>query len=372
MTPDLRALEGRPVIIGAGLAGLMTALELAPEPVVLLSKAPLGQESSSMLAQGGIAASLSDDDSPALHYADTMKAGDGLNDPEVVRHVVTAAPAAIESLMHHGVRFDCGSDGAPLLGLEAAHSRRRILHAGGDGSGREIVRALVEAVRRTPSVTVLEGVEARRLTTEDSRVTGLVLARGTEIAFLATGRVVIATGGIGGLFLDATTPQGSFGHGLALAARAGAELADLEFIQFHPTALDAPDRPMRLISEAVRGDGAVLIDETGRRFLQNVDGAELAPRDIVARAVWNHLAGGHRVFLDARRRPGAAFATRFPSIDALCKAAGFDPALEPIPVRPAVHYHMGGIAVDLHGRSTLEGLWACGEAACTGLHGANR
>ena len=187
-----------------------------------------------------------------------------------------------------------------------------------------------------------------------------------------TGRVVLATGGIGGLFLDSTNPAGCFGQGLALAARAGAKLSDLEFVQFHPTAFDGPSRPMPLVTEAVRGDGATLIDETGLRFMADQPGAELAPRDIVARAVWHRRAEGHRVFLDARKHPGAEFAKRYPVISAFCKMAGIDPATDPIPVRPAVHYHMGGIAVDIEGRSTVDGLWACGEVSRTGLHGANR
>jgi L-aspartate oxidase len=183
---------------------------------------------------------------------------------------------------------------------------------------------------------------------------------------------VLATGGIGGLFLDSTNPAGCFGQGLALAARAGAKLSDLEFVQFHPTAFDGPSRPMPLVTEAVRGDGATLIDETGVRFMADQPGAELAPRDIVARAVWHRRAEGHRVFLDARTHPGADFAKRYPVISAFCKMAGIDPATDPIPVRPAAHYHMGGIAVDAEGRSTVDGLWACGEVSRTGLHGANR
>mgnify|MGYP002713577745 FL=1 len=189
---------------------------------------------------------------------------------------------------------------------------------------------------------------------------------------ITTNRVVIATGGIGGLFADSTNPGGCFGQGLALAAHAGAALSDIEFVQFHPTAFDGPSRPMPLLTEAIRGDGAVLIDETGQRFMADQPGAELAPRDIVARAVWRHRAAGHRTFLDARKNPGADFVQRYPVISAFCKMAGIDPAHDPIPIRPAVHYHMGGIAVDGFGRSTVQGLWACGEAARTGLHGANR
>ncbi|RUX83475.1 FAD-binding protein, partial [Mesorhizobium sp. M7D.F.Ca.US.004.01.2.1] len=185
--------------------------------------------------------------------------------------------------------------------------------------------------------------------------------------FFASRRVVLATGGIGGLFLDTTNPPGSCGQGLALAARAGAVLSDLEFIQFHPTALDGSERPMTLISEAVRGEGAALIDETGRPFLEGVQGAELAARDVLARAVWNHLANGHRVFLDARQRPGPEFARQFPTIASACRGAGINPARDLIPIRPAQHYHMGGVAVDGSGRSSVKGLWACGEVASTGL-----
>jgi L-aspartate oxidase len=369
---NLDALANRPVIVGAGVAGLMTALRLAPEPVVLLSKAPLGAESSSAWAQGGVAASIGEDDDPALHLADSLAAGDGLCDRAIARRIIEAASDAIENLLRLGVRFDRSADGAMALGLEAAHSRRRIVHAEGDGTGREIMRALVEAVRRTPSITILEGFEARRLIVEDGVVSGVLVASRDGVAHLATSRVVLATGGIGGLFAQTTNPDGCFGQGLALAARAGAALADLEFIQFHPTALAGPSRPAPLVSEAVRGEGAVLVDETGHRFLANEPGAELAPRDVVARGVWRHVAEGHTVFLDARQRPGARFAERFPAITAACRAAGIDPARQPIPIRPAVHYHMGGIAVDAEGRSTIPGLWACGEVASTGLHGANR
>jgi L-aspartate oxidase len=372
MNPNLATLSGSPLIIGGGLAGLMTALRLAPHPVVLLSKAPLGVEASTPWAQGGLAASLGDDDEPALHLADTLGAGDGLCDADAAERIVGAAPAAIDALARLGAAFDRTVGGTLSLGLEAAHSRRRIVRVGGDGAGRELMRALVKAVRATPSITVIEGVEARRLLVDDNTIMG-VLAAGPEGPLVfPTQRVVLATGGIGGLFLDTTNPAGCFGQGLALAARAGVELADLEFIQFHPTALDGPDRPMKLVSEAVRGEGAILVDETGRRFLANQPGAELAPRDVVARGIWRHIAAGHRVFLDAREKPGADFAERFPAIAGFCRAAGIDPAAQPIPVRPAAHYHMGGIAVDGAGRSSVAGLWACGEVSSTGLHGANR
>jgi L-aspartate oxidase len=363
---------GACVVIGGGLAGLSAALALAPMPVIVLSKAPLGFEASSMWAQGGFAASLGPDDSVDQHLADTLKAGDGLCDPDVARAILAAAPAAIEKLIRLGAPFDRDAGGALLLGLEAAHSRRRIAHAGGDGSGREIMRAVIGRVRATPSITVFEGATAHRLLVEDNAITGVVAATDGGALRFASDRAILATGGVGALYRHSTNPAGSFGQGLALAARAGALMGDLEFVQFHPTALDSDTFPLALISETVRGEGAILVDERGRRFMADVAGAELAPRDVVARAVFAQLAAGHRTFLDARAAIGPGFAQRFPAVNALCRAAGIDPATELIPIRPAAHYHMGGVRVDLAGRTSVEGLWACGEAACTGLHGANR
>jgi L-aspartate oxidase len=372
MTPSLHDLQDRPVIIGAGVAGLMTALCLAPEPVVLISRAPLGAETSSTLAQGGMAASLGTDDSPELHFMDTRDAGAGLCDEVVVRRFTDAAPQAIADLERLGVVFDRARDGRLRLGLEAAHSHRRIVHAAGDATGHELVRALTAAVRRTRSIAVLEGFEVRRLLLEEGEIAGILAVGSNGATALSTGRVVLATGGVGGLFNDTTNPSTSFGPGLALAARAGAELADLEFVQFHPTALDVPLRPMPLVSEAVRGEGAILVNDRGQRFLADTPGGELAPRDVVARAVSRELAAGGRVFLDTRQSLGPDFTKRFPAIAAFCHEAGIDPAVDSIPVRPAAHYHMGGVAVDAEGRSSIPGLWACGEVACTGLHGANR
>ena len=368
----LHDTNGAAVVIGGGIAGLMTALALAPQPVMLLTKAPLGFEASSVLAQGGIAASTGADDDASKHLADTLAAGDGLCNDVIAAAILTAAPAAIEQLERLGVTFDRDADGKIALGLEAAHSRRRIVHAGGDASGRNIVRALARRVHETPSITVCEATIAQRLVVDDNAVTGLLARADGGSVLFATDRVVIATGGIGGLFLHGTNPAGSFGQGLALAARAGAVMADLEFIQFHPTALDSGSFPLKLVSEAVRGEGAVLVDERGDRFMADVPGAELAPRDVVARAVSRHIAAGHRAFLDARNVKGLDFARRFPAITAFCHEAGIDPVTQPIPIRPAVHYHMGGILVDQAGRTSIEGLWACGEAACNGLHGANR
>jgi L-aspartate oxidase len=365
-------LAGAPVIIGGGLAGLMTALRLAPQPVILLAKTPLAEGAASAWAQGGVAAAVGEGDDPALHAADTLAAGDGLSDPTVAARIAAAAPAAIAELQRYGVAFDRDTQGHFALGLEAAHGRRRIVHVAGDGTGAAIMRALVAAVRATPSITIVEGLEARRLLVDDRGIAGVLAAGPRSACLLASRQLVLATGGLGGLYAHTTNPLGAIGQGVALAARAGAALADMEFVQFHPTALAVGLDPMPLVSEAVRGEGAVLVDETGERFMAGRGRAELEPRDVVSRAVAAHVAAGHRVFLDARRSLGADFAAHFPGIAARCQAAGIDPAIQPIPVRPAVHYHMGGIAVDTEGRSTVEGLWACGEAASTGLHGANR
>jgi L-aspartate oxidase len=372
MLPIAEALAGQPIIVGGGLAGLLTALHLAPEPVVVLAKAPLASGAASAWAQGGIAAAVGADDHPALHAADTVAAGAGMCDVPMVERITEAAPEAVDDLVRWGVAFDRSADGRYKLGLEAAHGRRRIVHVRGDSTGREILRALITAVRRTPSITVLEGVEARRLMMADGRLAGVLAQTKSAPLLLRSSRVVIATGGIGALYRHTTNPLGATGQGLALAARAGAVLRDMEFVQFHPTALDVGRDPMPLVSEAVRGEGAILVDEAGERCMAGHSRGELEPRDIVTRVVWGHIAEGHRVFLDARKALGADFAERFPIIAAHCNAAGTDPATMPIPVRPAAHYHMGGIAVDEAGRSSVEGVWACGEVAATGLHGANR
>ena len=372
MTEFLDGLAGRVAVVGSGLAGLMTALALAPRPVVLITRAGLGEETSSAWAQGGLAAAIGADDAIGLHLADTLAAGAGLCDEAAASAILARAPDLIARLEAFGVRFDRDVDGAYALGLEAAHSRRRILHAEGDSSGAAIIRPLIAAVKNTPSIAVLSGFEVRRLVMGDGKLAGLLGCHAGGAALLPTTQVVLATGGLGGLYEATTNPSGNWGQGVMLAARAGAVLADMEFVQFHPTALDGPGRPLGLVSEAVRGEGAILINERGERFMADRPGAELGPRDVVARAISAEIARGGHVFLDARPALGDRFVARFPRIDRLCRQAGIDPTRQPIPVRPAVHYHMGGVATDLSGRSSVEGLWVVGEAGATGLHGANR
>jgi L-aspartate oxidase len=369
----------RVVVVGGGIAGLATALHLAPLPVTLLVASPLGQQASTPLAQGGIAAALGDDDDPALHAADTLQAGAGLSDPDVAARVANAAPACIEWLVDQGTVFDRAASGDELmLGLEAAHSRRRIVHADGDRTGKSVLEALIQAVRNAPSVEVRAGHSVTDLALDvNGQVTGVFCttggSEGRHEPILIPGRaVVLATGGIGGLYAHTTNPLSATGGGLALAARAGAVLRDLEFVQFHPTAIAAGRDPMPLATEALRGEGAVLVNSRGERFMQDLPGAELAPRDVVARAIFAQICAGERVFLDTRQVLGERITCKFPGVTALCRAAGLDPVRNPIPVRPAAHYHMGGIKVDHQGRSSIEGLWVCGEVASTGLHGANR
>jgi len=355
------------IIVGGGVAGLMAALAASPYPVTLLNPGPLGVAAASAMSQGGLAAAVGADDSVALHVADTLAAGAGLCDPEAVERIIGAGPALVETLLRLGVRFDRDAASALAVGLEAAHARPRILHGNGDQTGAEIMRALMARVRATPSITIVQAV-ARKIVVGDNGVAGVLAVRGSEILLLPSDRVLLATGGIGGLFSHTTNPEGAIGHGLMLAMDVGAELADLEFIQFHPTALDVAGASLPLISEAVRGEGARFIDETGAYFMR---GGDLAPRDVVARGVFAHVQAEHQVFLDAREI-GARFATRFPAIAAICARAGIDPMTQPIPVRPAAHYHMGGVVVDAAGRTSIEGLYAAGEVARTGLHGANR
>jgi L-aspartate oxidase len=361
------------IVVGAGLAGLTAALELAPLRVLLLTKTRLGHGGASPWAQGGIAAAVGRDDSPALHARDTLAVAGGVADERAVELLTREGPRAVLRLVEWGARLDRNADRQFALGREAAHSRSRILHAR-DATGAELVRALVLCVKQAAHVEVVEDTFALDLATVDGRVGGVWVR--TEAGTLALHRapaVVLATGGSGQLFSHTTNPKEATADGLAMAARAGATLADLEFVQFHPTALAVAADPLPLLTEALRGRGALIVDETGRRFVSDHDPrGELASRDVVARGIALHLREGHQAFLDCRDAIGARMADEFPTVHALCGRYGLDPARELVPVAPAAHYHMGGVLVDENGKSELGGLWACGEVASTGVHGANR
>ncbi|MFC0218633.1 L-aspartate oxidase [Pseudochelatococcus lubricantis] len=358
------------LVVGAGVAGLATALRLAPLPVTLIAGSPVGHGAATALAQGGIAAALGDDDAPELHAADTLAAGAGLGDAAVARRVAEAADEVVAWLAGLETPFDRDAEGRLALGLEAAHGRRRIVHARGDRTGLAVLETLIRAARGAPHIMIADDLRAVALLRDaHGRIAGLrARAPSGEVA-LSARAVVLATGGLGALYGSTTNPPGAVGSGLALAARAGAVMRDMEFVQFHPTAIAVGADPMPLATEALRGEGAILLDERGKRFMEDVPGRELAARDVVARAIFSEIAAGRQVFLDARLK---GLEGCFPGVVALCRAHGLDPARQPIPVRPAAHYHMGGIRVDAAGRSTVAGLWACGEVASTGLHGANR
>jgi L-aspartate oxidase len=365
------------VIVGGGLAGLFCALKLAPRPVTVISAAPLGMGASTAWAQGGIAAAVAEGDSAEAHAADTVAVGAGLVDETIALGLAREAGARIRDLLHYGVPFDRDLEGKLAVGREAAHSARRIVHVRGDMAGKAIMSALIAAVRSTSSIRVLESYAAETLLTDDGAVIGLQLRKvGDYTAIpvtIASHAVVLATGGIGHLYAVTTNPAEAGGSGLAIAARAGAIIADPEFMQFHPTAIMVGRDPAPLATEALRGEGATLINDKGERFmLARHSLAELAPRDIVARGVFAEIEAGHGAFLDATGALGARFAEKFPTVYASCIAAGIDPAKQPIPVAPAAHYHMGGISVDTHGRTSLKRLWAGGEVSSTGAHGANR
>ncbi len=364
---------GGVAIIGAGIAGLWTALRLAPHPALVISAGALGTGSSAW-AQGGIAAALGSDDSTGAHLQDTLNAGSGLVREDAARFLCERGPGCIERLAAYGIPFDRTEDGHLALGREAAHQHARIVHVGGDEAGAAIMRRLMETAQTTPSITLRGGMIAERLLTDDNGVAGFLAwehERRRQVIVRAR-TVVLATGGIGGLFAVTTNPLYSLGHGLALAGEAGATLRDLEFVQFHPTALVTGRDPAPLATEAIRGEGGVLIDREGRRFMRALHpDAELAPRDVVARGVAAAVKAGG-AFLDASRSLGRDFAARFPTVDEAAKAAGFDAATTPLPVAPAAHYHMGGVRTDLQGRSDVDGLFAVGECASSGVHGANR
>ncbi|MGF1544044.1 MAG: FAD-binding protein [Parvularculaceae bacterium] len=395
------------LIVGAGGAGLYAALKLAPRPVVILTARVLGRGGSSPWAQGGVAAAVAPDDAPALHAVDTIAAGAGLVDPEAARVLCDDGPARVRDLRDLGAPFDLDGDGNFKVGREAAHSRNRVIHASGDAAGAAIMAALVDAARRASHITILERMVVEDLVRDDdARVRGVLVYDVTHERRVLhpAGAVVLATGGLGGLYAVTTNPVRAQGHGLAFAARAGAVVRDPEFVQFHPTALDVGADPAPLATEALRGDGARLVNADGRAFMESYHpDADLAPRDVVARAVEAERAAGRGALLDARNAVGDAFPHRYPTVFAAAGGAGLaprraalpvapacdfhmggilaerhggsaarPPRREALPVAPACHYHMGGILTDLHGRSTVDGLYAVGEVASSGVHGANR
>ncbi|MFE5238563.1 MULTISPECIES: L-aspartate oxidase [unclassified Streptomyces] len=378
------AIDADVVVVGSGVAGLTTALRCAAAGLatVVVTKARL-DDGSTRWAQGGIAAALGEGDTPEQHLDDTLVAGAGLCDEAAVRALVTEGPDAVRRLIGTGAHFDTTETGAIALTREGGHHRRRIAHAGGDATGAEISRALVGAVRSAALRTIENALVLDLLTDAEGRTEGVtlhVMGEGQHdgVGAVRAPAVVLATGGMGQVFSATTNPPVSTGDGVALALRAGAEISDLEFVQFHPTVLflgAGAEGQQPLVSEAVRGEGAHLVDASGTRFmLGQHELAELAPRDIVAKAITRQmqLQGTEHMYLDARHFGAEMWEKRFPTILAACRTHGIDPVTEPIPVAPAAHYASGGVRTDLTGRTTVPGLYACGEAACTGVHGANR
>ncbi len=367
------------LVIGGGVAGLRAALEAAGEAdVIVLAKAGFDR-SNTALAQGGIAAAVGDDDSVESHIEDTITAGAGLCEPDAVRSIIAEGPERIAELAELGMPFDRAGDGGLALGREAAHRTHRVLHAHGDATGRALADTLLAACRGHERIRLFDHCFALDLLTEDvdgGRCAGAITHHpkyGLQVIWAR--KTILASGGLGQIFRETTNPPVATGDGLAMAWRAGALVADVELVQFHPTTLYVAGSGRALISEAVRGEGAFLVDQDGRRFMVDQhELAELAPRDVVARAIHRLLAADPNagVFLDARQIGRERFRQRFPGIFALLEQFGIDPGSDLIPIRPAAHYAIGGVLVDLEGRTSLPGLLACGEIACTGLHGANR
>ena len=378
------------MVVGSGVAGVTTVLAIRralPAARILLATKSVLDDGSTRWAQGGVAAALGPGDSPEDHLQDTLTAGAGLCDVRAVRALVTDGPGAVRRLIDLGAQFDREPSGPLALTREGGHLRRRIAHAGGDATGAEISRALLVALAEAGASAELEVIEHALaidlLRTADGRAAGItvhVLGEGQTdgVGAVHASAVVLATGGFGQVYSATTNPPVSTGDGLALALRAGAQVADLEFVQFHPTVLwlGAYARGRQpLISEAVRGEGAVLVDASGRRFMAGLHPlADLAPRDVVAKAIMREMlaTGTDHVFLDGRHLGAAQWEHRFPTILASCREHGIDPVTDLIPVVPAAHYVSGGVRTDLFGRTSVPGLYACGEVACTGVHGANR
>ncbi|MFA7648590.1 MAG: L-aspartate oxidase [Phenylobacterium sp.] len=362
------------LVVGAGLAGLSAALAAAPRKVLVLTAAPINHGCSSAWAQGGVAAALSENDAAELHARDTIAAGAGLVDRSVARLLAEEGPEAVRRLAELGAPFDRTDDGRFAQSLEAAHSRPRVARVKGDQAGRAIMEAVSASALAARHIVVRPGFRLRGLLQDvRGRVRGVIAEHRGRLVEITAPAVVLATGGVSGLYAVTTTPAELRGEGLGLAALAGAVIGDPEFVQFHPTAIDIGSDPAPLATEALRGEGAKLINAAGEAFMARYHpDAELAPRDVVARAIHAEREAGRGAFLDARDAVGEHFPHEFPGVFAACMAGGIDPRTQPIPVAPACHYHMGGIVTDAQGRTTLEGLYAAGECASTGVHGANR
>ena len=365
------------VVVGGGVAGLTVALNLAPRKVCIITKSSLGINTSSSWAQGGIAAAVSKDDSNESHIQDTLRTAVGLANSDAIEKVINNAKNTIADLESYGVNFDKNKDGSFNLGLEGAHSHNRIIRSKGDSSGLEIMRGLIENVIQSEHITVLENVSIDNIMTDQNKIYG-VIGRFTDKnvpnnnVVIESTHVVLATGGLGGLYANTTNPRSSYGEGIALASQAGAILTDMEFIQFHPTGLDFGLDPTPLATEAIRGEGAYLVNQHKERFMLGAHPAnELAPRDLIAQSIFNQIERGNSVFLDCRHI-GENFNTRFPQVSSYCKKADLDPELDLLPILPVAHYHIGGVKTNLKGQTSVEGLWCCGEVAATGIHGANR
>lgn len=360
------------IIIGSGIAGLYTALNIDAYDVLIISNESGNQSGSSYYAQGGIAAAIDEDFE--THVQDTIKAGAGLVNEEIARQIISAGNERVFHLAELGVNFKKDEMGNFNFGREAAHSKNRILHINGDASGKEIMNVLNRRVKEKSNISARYSCEAVELSVVNGEVTGLwIKNEKSETEFLECGNIVLATGGVSALYSKTTNPLSIYGKGLGIAARAGAKIQDAEFVQFHPTALDIGLDPVPLATEALRGEGAVIINKKGERFLKEYHpAAELAPRDIVSRAVFNEILKGNKIFLDATKLNHGTVKEKFPTVYDLCIKNNIDPDRQPIPIAPAAHYHVGGVATDINGRTNIKGLWACGEVACTGFHGANR
>ncbi|NDD48758.1 MAG: L-aspartate oxidase [Alphaproteobacteria bacterium] len=361
------------VIVGAGLAGLFTAIKLAPLNVVIVASKKLGSGTSSQWAQAGIAAAMGKSDSILSHLKDTIDVGGGIVDEKIAELVITNGPSRVNDLIALGVPFDKDTNNELILRKEAAHQHNRIVSVRGDMTGKKIMETLTQIVKKSDHIRVIEGYNATELHQIDGKIQGISIQKENKVELINSNCVVLATGGIGQLYKITTNSKEALGDGVGMAARAGAVLSDMEFVQFHPTAFDIGIDPAPLATEALRGEGALIVNTKDERFIYNShkDG-ELAPRDIVARSIFQEQQKGQKVFLDCRGDLGNRMINDFPTVYQLCRNSGINPSEDKIPISPAAHYHMGGILTDENGKTNIEGLYACGENACSGVHGANR